>query len=120
MAMSLKSRLALLSGVPITGLLLSLAVSFVLTNVTTRGITLVKDESAVFAALAKDMQLNVVQVQQWLTDISVTRGQDGLADGFEKAEESRQTFLSALGQFDEMYRREDDTQGLARMAAVRQ
>ncbi|MCC9624092.1 methyl-accepting chemotaxis protein [Thalassospira sp. MA62] len=28
---------------------------------------------------------NVIQVQQWLTDISATRGQDGLDDGFDEA-----------------------------------
>lgn len=34
----------------------------------------------------KDVQFDVVQVQQWLTDISATRGLDGLDDGFEQAE----------------------------------
>lgn len=32
------------------------------------------------------LQLDIVQVQQWLTDISATRAQDGLNDGFESAE----------------------------------
>ena len=35
--------------------------------------------------VAKDMQMQVVQIQQWLTDISATRGQDGLDDGFTPA-----------------------------------
>ncbi|MBL7004862.1 MAG: methyl-accepting chemotaxis protein [Gammaproteobacteria bacterium] len=30
--------------------------------------------------------VGIIQVQQWLTDISATRGQDGLNDGFEQAE----------------------------------
>jgi methyl-accepting chemotaxis protein len=119
LVMTLRTRLALLSGVPITGLLLSVAVSYTLTNVTTRGVTLAKDESAVYASLARDMQLNVVQVQQWLTDISATRGQDGLDDGFDEAEASRAAFLTAVGRFEEMYRREGDTQALDRMAALR-
>ncbi|MBI3772577.1 MAG: methyl-accepting chemotaxis protein [Gammaproteobacteria bacterium] len=38
------------------------------------------------------MQLHVVQVQQWLTDISATRGLDGLNDGFEKAAENAKAF----------------------------
>ncbi|MCU7905869.1 MAG: methyl-accepting chemotaxis protein [Candidatus Thiodiazotropha sp. (ex Epidulcina cf. delphinae)] len=33
-----------------------------------------------------DLQLNIVQVQQWLTDISATRGRDGLDDGYAEAE----------------------------------
>lgn len=38
-------------------------------------------------SLAKDMKFNVVQVQQWLTDISATRAAEGFDDGFEVAEE---------------------------------
>jgi methyl-accepting chemotaxis protein len=33
----------------------------------------------------KDIEKDVVQVQQWLTDISATRGKDGLNDGFDEA-----------------------------------
>ncbi|KGK88284.1 methyl-accepting chemotaxis protein [Clostridium sp. HMP27] len=42
-----------------------------------------------FATLSKaeELKLNVVQVQQWLTDISATRGAEGYNDGFENAEE---------------------------------
>lgn len=42
-----------------------------------------------FATLSKaeELKLNVVQVQQWLTDISATRGAEGYNDGFQKAEE---------------------------------
>lgn len=34
---------------------------------------------------AHELKLSVVQVQQWLTDISATRGLDGLNDGFDEA-----------------------------------
>ncbi|TAN56870.1 MAG: methyl-accepting chemotaxis protein, partial [Rhodospirillales bacterium] len=40
----------------------------------------------------KDIKLDIVQVQQWLTDISATRGQDGLDDGYKEAEASAQSF----------------------------
>ncbi|MEJ2034761.1 MAG: hypothetical protein P8X69_01100, partial [Maritimibacter sp.] len=33
----------------------------------------------------KDLKLDVVQVQQWLTDISATRGLPGFDDGFDEA-----------------------------------
>jgi len=36
--------------------------------------------------LSKDIKFNVVQVQQWLTDISATRGAEGYDDGFEEAQ----------------------------------
>lgn len=35
--------------------------------------------------LTYKLQIDVIQVQQWLTDISATRGQDGLNDGFTEA-----------------------------------
>ena len=39
---------------------------------------------------------NVVQVQQWLTDISATRGLDGLNDGFDEAEIAAQALAENL------------------------
>jgi methyl-accepting chemotaxis protein len=48
--------------------------------------------------LVKDVRFHVVQVQQWLTDISATRGQDGLNDGFDVAKEHRAAFEKAATQ----------------------
>lgn len=43
---------------------------------------------------SKDIKYDVTQVQQWLTDISATRGQDGLNDGFDIAAKfSKQFYL---------------------------
>jgi len=42
-------------------------------------------DSGALTAAVKDIKLDVVQVQQYLTDVSATRGLDGLDDGFEKA-----------------------------------
>jgi methyl-accepting chemotaxis protein len=46
----------------------------------------IEEKTLKSALLADDMKLAVVEVQQWLTDISATRGLDGLDDGFELAE----------------------------------
>lgn len=46
--------------------------------------------------LVKDIKFDVVQVQQWLTDISATRGLDGLDDGKEKAGEFAGKFANDL------------------------
>jgi methyl-accepting chemotaxis protein len=45
------------------------------------------------AQLSKDLRFDVVQVQQWLTDVSATRGRDGMDDGFEKAK----SFVARFG-----------------------
>ena len=52
-----------------------------------------REVSAKFAMLAQTMKYDVIQVQQWLTDISATRGLDGLDDGFDEAAASKASFL---------------------------
>jgi len=42
------------------------------------------------------LQVAVIQVQQWLTDISATRGLNGLNDGFDKAAENARMFRQTL------------------------
>lgn len=38
-----------------------------------------------FLLTIKKLKIDVIQVQQWLTDMSATRGQDGLDDGIDQA-----------------------------------
>ncbi|GAB3124190.1 methyl-accepting chemotaxis protein [Novispirillum itersonii] len=45
---------------------------------------------------ARDVKFDVVQVQQWLTDVSATRGRDGLDDGFAKAADFSRRFSEDL------------------------
>ncbi len=42
----------------------------------------------------KEAKTDIIQVQQWLTDISATRAQDGLDDGFEVAEDYAKKFAT--------------------------
>ncbi|WP_187424852.1 methyl-accepting chemotaxis protein [Marinomonas sp. IMCC 4694] len=44
------------------------------------------------------LQVATIQIQQWLTDISATRGQDGLNDGFDEADKSVAQFRSSVSQ----------------------
>ncbi|MGC1411384.1 MAG: methyl-accepting chemotaxis protein [Acetobacteraceae bacterium] len=55
-------------------------------TVTTRSLALMR--------AAKDIEFDVVQVQQFLSDISATRAQDGLDDGFKKAQRFADKFAS--------------------------
>lgn len=52
------------------------------------------------ALLGKRIKLDVVQVQQWLTDISATRGRDGLDDGFDLAAEYAADFEVAVAELE--------------------
>ena len=44
------------------------------------------------------LKITTIQVQQWLQDISSTRGLDGLDDGFTQAENNADIFLSTLAE----------------------
>ena len=101
--------------VPIVIMVGVTTMSFVLSRTVETNALLAKEESAVFAGIARKMQLDVVQVQQWLSDISATRGQDGLDDGFAEAEKSRQSFFKGLDAFREMYRTENDQTSLTKI-----
>ncbi len=65
------------------------------------------------AVAAKDMQRNVVQVQQFLSDVSATRGQDGLDDGFKLAADNQAAFVRAVQAFRGRLDRQGDKQGQA-------
>lgn len=56
-----------------------------LNNIKSSTDTMINSDFAQYQAIEK-ITLGVVQVQQWLTFISATRGLDGLDDGFDQAE----------------------------------
>ncbi|KAF0225385.1 MAG: methyl-accepting chemotaxis [Rhodospirillaceae bacterium] len=66
-----------------------------LIEISQRADTVSKQSIRLYAAI-KDMGLQVAQVQQFLSDISATRAEDGLDDGFDKAEEAAQGFAEAM------------------------
>ncbi len=43
-------------------------------------------------SLTKDVRFDIVQVQQWLTDVSATQAKDGLGDGFDVAKQYADAF----------------------------
>ena len=53
------------------------------------------------------LQVATIQIQQWLTDISATRGLDGLNDGFDEAEKSVIQFRNALSQLQRLDKHSD-------------
>jgi len=79
----------------------------------------IKDESATYALLAKDMEKDVTQVQQFLSDISATRAQDGLDDGFKKAAEYHEGFNGSLAKFEQFFSAKGDQQSLASIKTVK-
>jgi methyl-accepting chemotaxis protein len=79
----------------------------------------VQEECAPLARLAQQMTLEVIQIQQFLTDISATRGKDGLDDGFNQAKACFDSFNSDLDKFYEMYAKEGNEQGKTKISNLR-
>jgi len=114
--MKLKTKLILLAAVPLTGLAVTVAALYLRANEVAAAVHLTTTESAVFSDAARNLQLNVIQVQQFFSDVSATRGLDGLDDGFKNAATQRDKFLNGLKRFSEMYEREHDAANLKQVA----
>lgn len=101
--------------IPIVIMVAVIAGCFMLSQNVASNARLAKNESAVFARIASQMRLDVIQVQQWLTDISATRAQDGFDDGFKEAEKSSESFLKGIESFRGMFRTENDQNALTEL-----
>ena len=63
----------------------------------------VSEQSVEYALLATAMDKNVVQIQQFLQDVSATQGKDGLDDGFKKAQDNFEALNSTLTKFEQRF-----------------
>lgn len=59
---------------------------------------------------AKNLQIHVIQVQQWLTDISATRGAEGFDDGYDEAAEHAKEFNRIVSEFKSFYKQSGNTE----------
>jgi len=81
--------------------------------------TVVKNEGVVYALLAKEMELNVTQIQQFLTDVSATRGKDGLDSGWKEAEQNYVSLMAGLDKFQNFYQTKSDQAQLNALNDIR-
>ena len=84
-----------------------------------QGMQTVADEGVKYALLAASMDKNVVQVQQFLSDVAATRAKDGLDDGFQKAQQNFDALNTALNQFEQHFAKTGDSQAAQRIVAIR-
>ncbi len=100
---SLRARFALLAGV-LAALVIGVNALLIAENaVISRQAGAIAEREFPVLNKAHALKLTVVQVQQWLTDISATRGRDGLDDGFAEAAanaERARTLLAELERLD--------------------
>ncbi|GAB4406985.1 MAG: hypothetical protein OHK0048_27070 [Rhodoferax sp.] len=81
------------------------------------GVQQVSEHNIRLALLATQMDKNVVQIQQYLSDVSATQAKDGLDDGFAKAKENFDALNQALNQFEQTFA--GDSSKLATVQAMR-
>ena len=60
--------------------------------------------------LVNRIKYNVAQVQQWLTDISATRGAEGFDDGYAEAKKYQEFFLKDVANLQSLLREQDQKQ----------
>ena len=79
----------------------------------------VADESVQYALLATAMDKNVVQIQQFLSDVSATQGKDGLDDGFKNARDNMNQLNTALDRFERHFANLGDGKSQQAIARIR-
>jgi methyl-accepting chemotaxis protein len=79
---------------------------------------LTRDESSVFVRKAYLMNQSVIQVQQYLNDISATRGLNGLNSGFDEAKKAAEAFKKEASEFRSMFKKENDTKSIAEIDEI--
>ena len=95
--MTLTRRFILLAGI-LAGIVIIEGLVLITKNATMMDhATHIAERETPILEKAHELKLATVQVQQWLTDISATRAQDGLNDGFDEAEKNAQRFRSLSG-----------------------
>lgn len=107
----IKTRLMAGFGIVISLFVICGVATSLLLNKSDKSIKVIKEESIPFALIAKDIAFNVIQVQQLLTDVSVTHD----IEVFEKVEDSAGKFRLGVSKFKEMFRVKNDQESLRRI-----
>ena len=108
MKMTIGKKLGAIIIVVAISLLTSILINSYYGNISMRLADQARAESFIYAMKAKEMQMAVIEVQQYLSDISATRGAEGFDDGLEKAKGETEKFLRLTNDFQQMFNREND------------
>ena len=116
---SIASRIFVLSSFALVLVVLTALWTYHISNEVHSLARLAEEDGISLTNTAHQMDKDVIQIQQWLTDISATRGGDGLDDGFKQAEKSYQSFLSGLVIFENQYNKSNDEEKLGEITLIR-
>lgn len=99
LSQSLRKAMVALAGVAVIGLAVSGGLSVLSFNGIRSDISVISKNTSELQKLTialKNAQIDAIQVQQWLTDVSATRGLDGLDDGPAEAAKHAESFKQNL------------------------
>jgi len=111
-SLSIRSRILLALALPIV---LFLGFTFWLSGQLSQmkhGLAALSEQSVHYALLATRMDKDVVQIQQFLSDVSATRGKDGMDDGFKNAKDNFDALNDALNEFEKHFSAVGDNKSL--------
>ena len=102
-------------GAGFTAVLILMSVAFAITFVSIydvdRAAKHVEGESLPFLIVAHEMTSNVINLQQWLTDVSASHNTDGFVD----ADKAVKHFKEGMSKFRTMFQEENDSDGLQQL-----
>ncbi|MBI2568174.1 MAG: hypothetical protein HYV63_14185 [Candidatus Schekmanbacteria bacterium] len=110
--LSLRTKLALGFSSPVVALAALGLITVAVAEIVRENAIKTRDESAMLAELARDMRYYTIQVQQFLSDVSATRGRDGLDGGFAEAASARASFVDKLAAYRRHFEAREDAVGL--------
>jgi methyl-accepting chemotaxis protein len=79
----------------------------------------IKNVDLKLSSAASDMRFDIAEVQQWLTDVSATRGAPGFDDGPKKAEEYAVEVEQKLQTFEAHYKKTNNKAQLENISKIR-
>jgi len=100
--LSLVKKFALLGSVFVIVVLITLAILMSSVSRLNESNDYIAERAIPILNSAHELKLSVVQVQQWLSDISATRGLDGLNDGFDEAKKNAERFRELITELKKM------------------
>ncbi|MDT7517040.1 methyl-accepting chemotaxis protein [Rhodoferax mekongensis] len=100
---SIRKRLVLSSGISVFLICLFCTWLWISLNSVRNTVQVTMTKQVELASHAEQLARNVINVQQFLSDISATRGLDGLDDGFKKADDEAKEFRANLKSFRQYY-----------------
>jgi len=112
-----KIRNLLLSIATIVAILLSVSTIWNYNNLREVNKLLTEEKKSIIPAFLSflEVQKCVIQVQQWLTDISATRAKKGFDDGFDEAEKYFREGNKILDELIDMHIKENDTKTVSEL-----